>query len=96
MRNLPVMWHLFEQAKTWGQQPSELLGLEPGSYQAFCFNQVVFLYGSAVTAEVEGIPWGKNDTSEKMAAKRERALRKMLSLETGDQTGQFRDPASKF
>jgi hypothetical protein len=76
--------------------PSDLLGIEHGSYQAFCFNQVVFLYGSAVTAEVEGIPWGKNDNAEKMAAKRTRALRKMLSLESGDQAGQFRDPASKF
>jgi hypothetical protein len=90
------MWHLYQQAKTWGVLPSDLLGLERGSYQAYCFNQVVFFYGSAVMAEVEGIPWGKNDKPETMAAKRERALRKMLSLETGDQAGRFRDPASKF
>lgn len=76
MKNLPLMWNLFQDSKLWNQRPSTMVAIED-EYASFCFDQVVSAWGTYVTNQLDQIE-GKND--KEINRKRHRKLSQLLGL----------------
>ncbi len=74
--------------------PSSILGLTPGSYEAYCLDQAVWYFGSQVQNELESAGQEKAKGQGKVESARKRVLNKYLS--DGNTKGQFADPAAFF
>lgn len=91
------MWSLWQQSQTLGVTPSSIIGLTPGSYEAFCFDQASFYFGMTIQAELEKAGQGKKPKGEaQREAARKRVLAKYLGDEKKSSKGQFADPAALF
>lgn len=78
-------------------RPSELLGLESGSYEAYCLDQAIGYLGSVVEQELDKVGRKPEKGEKKQQAARERLLAKYMA--EGDQNKiakQFADPAVLF
>lgn len=80
-----------------GVTPSSILGLTAGSYEAYCFDQVIWYFGSTVSGELEQAGRKKQKGETKIVAARKKVLSKFLD-EPGanDKPGKFADPALLF
>lgn len=79
--------------------PSSLLGLTQGSYEAYCFDEAIWYFGTIVTNELEKAEAGtrkKVKGANKAQAARESALKKFLDEKGDGTTGRFADPAAFF
>lgn len=85
------MWLTYQQATTFHCLPSQLFGLAPGSYAAYCFDEAVHYYGSWLTGELENIE-GKN--AQDIERKRTRFLENALGVTPTAK--RFADPADLF
>ena len=76
--------------------PSLILGLTPGSYEAYCLDQAVWYFGSQLTSMVEAA--GRTGRKPKGQASAEAAQKRVLTqvLEGYDAPQQFADPAAFF
>jgi hypothetical protein len=84
------MWVTFVQAKGWQVRPSALLGLGPDSWEAYCLDEAVFMWGGWVTQQLEKVK-GKNE------AQVQRGQEMRLTQILGTQgKGKFRDPAMEI
>lgn len=72
--------------------PSSILGLTPGSYEAYCFDQAVWYLGTTITAEVEKAGHKKQKGEAAMKAARERVLKRYL--DGPNAKGLYADPAA--
>lgn len=74
--------------------PSSLLGLTPGSLEAYCFDEAVWYFGTVVTNELdEASQPKKSKGSSKAQAARQRVLDKYLKGSGAkDAKGQYADP----
>jgi hypothetical protein len=79
------------QAKGWNQRPSVLLGLAEGSYEAYCLDEAVFIWGGWVQQELQKV---KGKTEAAVQRGQERKLTMLLGKTK--QPGTFRDPAGTF
>lgn len=73
-----------------------MMGLTPGSYEAWCFDEAVWYFGSVITSELEkvGRPKGKGAKGQASAeAQRTRVLNKYLGNAA---PVKFADPAALF
>lgn len=73
--------------------PSSQLGLTEGSYEAYCFNQAVWAFGSKIDSEVEKAGHKRQKGEAAMASARKRVLDRYLQG-SGDK-GQYRDPVAE-
>lgn len=74
-------------------RPSQLLGLSPDSYEAYCFDEAVWYFGSTVSAELEKAGQKKSKGQGKTESARKRVLLKYLG---GKAEQQYADPAAFF
>jgi hypothetical protein len=79
-------------SQLWNSPPSQLMGMTD-SYTAYCYDEAIFVWASAIEAKLEGIKPGKGkNATEQRAAKQETLLKKLLGITKKDSPGQFRDP----
>lgn len=71
------------------------MGLTDGSYEAYCFNQAVWFFGSHIDAEVEKAGQKRQKGEAQIMSARKRVLSKFIN-EPGETKGQFADPAALF
>lgn len=88
---------LWLKAKALGVTPSSMLGIESGSYEAYCIDEAVVYYGSSLEHELEKAGHKPSREDRKIEAARQRVLDKWLTDddEPKKQTG-FADPALMF
>ena len=81
-------------------RPSELVGLDAGSYINYCFDQAVTYFGNWVEAELDKVKVGKASKSDKetqaLVQARERRLEAILGPKEERAKQQFADPADFF
>ncbi len=75
--------------------PADLLGLEPGSYEAYCLNEAVWYFGSTVESELDKAGHKRGKGEGKMVAARQRVLDRYVGSEKPD-SQKFADPAMFF
>lgn len=83
------MWELYQHAKAWKTRPSELLSIK-GSYEAFCLDEAIWVFGSYVESELDKI---KGKTEKQIANKKEAKLKTLLGAK---EEQAFADPAALF
>ena len=77
------MWILYQQAKQWSKQPSEIIGIENG-YVAYDFNLAVGIFGNQVEREIDRIELSEREQKQKNSSRllerrRQRKLEQILS-----------------
>jgi hypothetical protein len=88
------MWLLFLQSRDLATPPSTILGLTPGSYEAFCFDQAVWYFGSQVISRVEKAGHKPIKGEAQTRAAQERELKKILDGDAAKRV--YADPAALF
>lgn len=88
------MWLLYLQSKDLAQLPSLILGLTPGSYEAYCFDQAVWYFGSQVQHKVEKVGHKPVKGEAQQRAAQERELKKILDGKDAPKV--YADPAALF
>lgn len=88
------MWLLYLQSRDQATLPSILFGLTPGSYEAYCFDQAVWYFGSQVSHRVEKAGRKPAKGEQQAHAAQERELKKILGGDNAKQV--FADPALLF
>lgn len=78
-------------AKTWGTTPSQHLGLEQGSYEAYRLDEAVAWFGNRLKHELEEV---KGKTEKQREGRRKLILHKLFAGDVGGP--KFADPAAKF
>lgn len=79
-----------------GTTPASELGLEPGSYEAYCINQAVWYFGTHVEAEMEKVSHKPSKEERGAIQKRKRVLGKYIQFAGETEEKQFADPAMFF
>jgi hypothetical protein len=70
------------------------MGLTPGSYEAYCFDQAVWYFGSQVSARVEKAGRKPIKGEAQQRAAQERELKKILEGDNAKRV--YADPAALF
>jgi len=94
VHNSKAMWMLYLQSKDLAVLPSSLLGLTTGSYEAYCFDQAVWYFGTQVSYRVENAGRKPIKGEAAQRAAQERELKKILEGESA--TRVYSDPAALF
>lgn len=74
--------------------PSQILGLTPGSYEAYCLDQATWYFGTVIQNELEKAGQKKQKGQAAIESARKRVLKKYL--EGSDAKGLYADPALLF
>lgn len=78
-------------AKTWSKTPSQHLGLELGTYEAYRVDEAVAWFGNSLQSKLESV---KGKTDKQREQKRRLLLHNTFAGELGGP--KFRDPMAKF
>jgi hypothetical protein len=70
------------------------VGLTPGSYEAFCFDQAVWYFGTSLQSELEQVGMKKSSEEASNEATRKRILNRFLG--TPEEKQQYMDPSVLF
>jgi hypothetical protein len=89
VKQLPGVWSLYLLAKQWGNAPSAHLGLEEGSYEAYCLDEAVMIFGARVSSALEEVD-GKNKAQ--IEQKQSRLLERLLYPGKPISAKHFRSP----
>jgi hypothetical protein len=92
VRDSARVWNLYLQAKSWGNSPSDIVGLDMGGYEAYCLNEAVLAFGAHISSKLEEIE-GKNKAQ--IEQKQQRLLERLLNPGKPLSSSNFRDPFSK-
>lgn len=95
MKRPEQVWLLWHRAKTLGVRPSEFLALEPDSYEAYCLDEAVVHFGTALEHELEQAGHKPSKEERRAKAARETILERIFGDDKGKNSG-FADPASMF
>lgn len=87
-----MLWHKARSVRT---PPSELLGLEKGSYEAYCLDEAVIYFGSSLENKLQEAGHKPSKEERRAKAAREAILRKIFAQDDDKGTG-FADPALMF
>lgn len=72
------MWSIFSLSKEAGCRPSDLFGLT-NSYEAYCFDEAVLMWGMYVSNEIREAGEGKKSSKQKgLEAKQERKFKQLI------------------
>ena len=77
MRDLAQVWAVFQLAQQTSSPPSQLVGLQPGSLEAFCFDQAIMHGGASITQTLEEVPMRKGKNAGKL--RQHAAARRILA-----------------
>jgi hypothetical protein len=72
-----------------------LLGLKPGSYEAYCFDEAIWFLGVSIEQEMEKASHKPTKEERRTTAARQRVLDKYFETEEEKDKG-FADPALLF
>jgi hypothetical protein len=86
---------LWQKAKAMSVRPSELMGLEPDSYEAWCLDEAIVYFGLVVENKLEEVGSKPSKEERRAKAAREAMLNKLFSPEEAQASG-FADPALMF
>lgn len=87
------VWLLWLKAKAIGAKPSSFLGLEDGSYEAYCLDEAVIYFGLHLENMLEEAGQSKPSKEERRAQQaRERILDKIFGTDLKKGSG-YADPA---
>ena len=75
--------------------PSQLLGLTPGSYEAYCLDEAVIFFGMKVDHMLETAGHRPGKEEKKAQAAREQVISKIFGNDNDRGSG-FADPALMF
>lgn len=70
------------------------MGLTPGSYEAFCFDQAIWYFGTSLQSELEQVGVKKSSEESSNEATRKRILNRFLGAPEAKQ--QYMDPSVLF
>lgn len=87
---------LYNLSSSIRKAPSDIAGLRPGSYEAFCLDQAVWFLGITVTQELDKIGSNKSKAASKDEAARLRRLNSLLGTVESQPNRGFADPAALF
>src|SRR5690606_18274428 len=94
VRNKNQIWLLWQQSQGLGVQPSVILGLTQGSYEAYCLDQAIWYFGSTIQNDLSNAGHKKSKREGQIEAARKKVLHKYLG---GDQFApRYADPAALF
>lgn len=97
VRKPQQVWLLWLKAKTLSVKPSSFLGLEEGSYVAYCLDEAVTFFGLMVENKLEEAGQGKPSKEDRRAqAAREKVLDSIFGKDEKKKTSGFADPALMF
>lgn len=65
------------QSRDWGKRPSELLAID-NTYIAYCVDEAVYQFGTAIEAEVNGLKRGKKEKDELFQQRKRNLFLKLL------------------
>jgi hypothetical protein len=88
-------WLLWQKAKAVGVLPSFILGLEPGSYVAYCLDEAVIFFGLQLENMLDSAGHKPSKEERKTKAAREAVLDRVFSDGEIKSAG-FADPALMF
>ena len=77
-------------------QPSQLLGLTSGSYEAYCLDQAVWYLGISITQELDKVGHKRQKGEAQNEAGRKRVLTKYLGNSPEASSGTYADPSALF
>lgn len=69
------------------------MGLESGSYTAWCFDEAVAYAGSYISGELQSV---EGKTAGEIESKRRQKLQQLLAEPGATSTGQYKDPVALF
>jgi hypothetical protein len=90
-----LVWLLWHKAKAVGVRPSNFIGLEPDSYEAYCFDEAIIHFGTSLEYELEQAGHKPSKEERKAKAARETVLNRIFGEDKGKGSG-FADPAAMF
>jgi hypothetical protein len=76
-------WELYNQAKDWGQQPADLLGIQD-DYVAFCVNEAVYYCGNYINNELEKIVGRDREPAQSVGNRKNHRLSELLAESDGE------------
>ena len=85
---------LAKQAEATFQAPSSIIGLVPGSYEAYCLDQAVHYAGTTIKSELEEAGRKPSKEENNLVAARKKVLAKFFGESSAP--AQFADPAALF
>lgn len=85
---------LWQKCKAVGARPSDLIGLEPNSYEAFCLDEAVIYFGLALEFKLEEVGHKPSKEERRTQALREDILNRVFKRKAS--TSGFADPAAMF
>jgi hypothetical protein len=79
-------------SREWSVRPSELLGLSEDTYTAFCVDEAVFVFGTAIEAELASMTKYKTESDKAFTRRRQQAMNRWLEIEPGEDSKRFASP----
>ena len=71
-------------AKAWGCRPSVLLGLSDDAYIAYCVDEAIFAFGTAIESDLGSMKQNKKESGEAFARRKQNRFNHLLESQ-GDQ-----------
>lgn len=87
---------IWKQSQALRLTPSRIIGLTDGSYEAYCFDQAVWYFGSVLESELEQAGHKRQKGEGQREAARKKILAKYLDEVGKPSHQQFADPAALF
>lgn len=88
-------WLLWNQAKAYSVLPSDLLGIDRGSYTAYCLNEALYVFGMTLENKLDSAGQKPGKEDRKIKAARDQVMKNMFDPEKKKGSG-FADPALMF
>lgn len=87
------LWLLDKLARRYQTRPSDLLKLE-NTYDAYCLDEAIMVFASAVEQKIEDVPTPKGKRGhEKRQRMQQDLMNKLLRIPEAATKPKFRDPA---
>lgn len=90
------VWLLWQKAQAVHVRPSDILGLTPDSYEAYCLDEAVIFFGITVEGKLDQAGHRPSKEERKAKAARERVLDKLFNADDDKKPSGFADPAAMF
>jgi len=65
-------------AKVWGCRPSVLLGLSDDDFIAYCVDEAIFAFGTAIESDLNSMRQNKKESSEAFARRKQNRFTHLL------------------
>lgn len=90
------VWLLWHKAKSIGATPSSLVGVEQGTYSAYCLDEAVIYFGLVLEARLDEAGHKPSKEERRAKAARDRVLQRVLGEVEENSGSGYADPATMF